>query len=1026
MLMNKAPFLMLTCVALVSGPHAFAQIQLNPSPTRIVGQDNTSQNAANLVEGREFNGPQGVAVDTTQNPPILYVSDTGNNRVLAFKNALSFSNGQKADAVIGQIDFLSVSPQGPGTGRNTGLAAPTGIAVDGSGNLYVVDSGNNRIVRFPKPLNQANQFPDLVIGQTSLNTNNPNAGGISASTLQLNTGSGAFQAYITFDASGNLWVADTGNNRVLGYRAGDLTANPPVSGPSAFVVLGQLDFASSGFNSAQPSTSLNGINAPTGLTFDQGGNLYVSESPSNARSRVLVYTPPFISGKPATRLIGVVPSNVVPQPLPVSEQQFAQSVGGLFLLNNGVGVVDSANNRLLVFNPLSQFTSNTLTQQAQLVFGQSSNFSIGRANQGRAEPGPDTLAFPTAVAVIGTEIFVVDAGNNRVLAIPYSANAIGTAVGVLGQDAFNFYAPNLVEGREFRFVGSSFDAGIAADLTSSTPHLYVADTYNNRVLGFRDLRTLMAGAKADLVIGQPDFQHVEVNYPFNDSTKPTASSLHNPVGLAVDPAGNLYVADTGNGRVLRFPTPFSSGANFPSADLVLGQPSFTVSPIHVASAVTMSAPYGLAFATNNGLLVSDVNLNRVLLFQGTSATFTSGMAATLVFGQPDFTSAAASTSGELNRFNGPHHIATDVDDRLYVADSGNGRVLIFDRAPASGPDQRAATQIPNLNGPVGIYVDPKTEAIWVAVENGNVVQQYSNFTTLLVSPTTNGTYTPIASIPDGRPLAITLDAFGDLLTADGSNRVQINFPGLTTLNAANFVANQPLAPGAIASIFGFPNQFGSLTQAASAPLPTQLANVEVLFNGKPAPLYYVGPSQINFVVPMNAPTSGTADLLVMRTDTGQVLGNFPVAMNVASPAIFTIGTVPGSGQVAAINQDGTVNGPTHPAPNLTVVAFFGTGEGFVPNAPPDGVAATGPVPAPQHINVIIGATGGFVPDANVLYSGLAPGLVGVWQVNVLIPNNVPPTTATGNTVVVFDVNSIASNGIPPNRIVTTMWVSAPK
>lgn len=1025
--MKKALSYLLLLLSAATLPLALAQVQLNPVPTRIVGQDNTSQNTANLVEGREFNNPLGVAVDTTQNPPVLYVADTGNNRVLGFRNALSFTNGQKADIVIGQTDFLSSAAQGPFQGgvRNTGLASPTGLAVDKAGNLYVVDSGNNRVLRFPTPFTQANLFPDLAIGQTSFNTNGANPGGISGSTLSLNNANGVFQAYIAFDAAGNLFVADAGNNRVLGFSAADLATSPAVSGPTAFVVLGQLDSASGGFSSATAVTSLNAINTPTGLAFDQAGNLYVSESPRSVRSRVLVYSPPFTTGKSAARLIGVVPSTVVPQPLAISEQQLAPGVGGLFIINNELGVVDTGFNRLLVYNPITQFTSNTLTQQAQVVFGQP-NFSVALANQGLPEPSAITLLTPSAVAVTGTQLFIADTGNNRVIAVPYSANAIGSATGVLGQDAFNFNAPNLVEGREFRFVSgnNAFDSGIAADLTGSTPHLWVSDTYNNRVLGFRDLRTVKAGAKADIVIGQPDFQHSEVNYPFNDANKPSANSLRAPTGLIVDPAGNLYVADTGNSRVVRYPNPFATGQNYPAADLVLGQPSATNAPIRDASAATMSAPYGLAFATNNGLLVSDVNLNRVLFFTGTSATFTSGMAASKVFGQANFTSTAAGS--DLNRFNNPHHIATDTDDRLYVADTGNNRVLIFDRAPTAGADPRAGLQISGLAGPRGIYVSASTGAILVANAGGNTVQQYPNFNTLIVSSAGSGSFAPTATISDFAPLAVTLDAFGDLYTADGFNRVTVNFPGLTILNSANFNPTQPLAPGEIASIFGFANQFGTVTQAANAPLPTQLANVQVLYNGTPAPLYYIGPNQINFVIPNNAPTSGTADLIVMRTDTGQILGNFPIQMNVAAPAIFTIGTIPGQGQVAAINQDGTINGPKNPAPNLSVVAFFGTGEGFVPGAPPDGVAATGAISSPQHINVIIGQLG-FVPDENVLYSGLAPGLPGVWQVNVRVPNNVAPTTSTGNiTPVVFLVSSIPSNGQPPNRVLTTMWVTPPK
>src|SRR5580698_2046836 len=159
-------------------------ITLNPVATRAIGQDSvkiTNLNP-NLVEGREFLSPQGIVVDPNANPPAVYVADSGNNRVLGFHNAQGFSNGQKADIVIGQPDFVTTLPQGPGrTSMTTGLTAPSGLALDAAGNLYVVDAGNNRIMRFPQPFAQQGQpLPDLVIGQTSFSSGGSvNQGGTS-------------------------------------------------------------------------------------------------------------------------------------------------------------------------------------------------------------------------------------------------------------------------------------------------------------------------------------------------------------------------------------------------------------------------------------------------------------------------------------------------------------------------------------------------------------------------------------------------------------------------------------------------------------------------------------------------------------------------------------------------------------------------------------------------------------------------------------------------------------------------------
>ncbi len=1003
---------------------AVAQIQLNPVPTRVVGQTGTTQTSLNLVEGRELNSPQGVALDLNVNPPILYIADSGNHRVLGFKNATSFTNGQKADLVIGQVDFQSTSAQGPGNGRrNSGLTVPTGLAVDSQSNLYVLDSGNNRVLRFPKPAAHTDQLPDLVIGQLGFTTNTSNFNGISPQSLAYITPAGALTGYLAFDSAGNLWVADAGNNRVLRYPVSSLGPDAK-NGPSADLVLGQLDFATNTPNNDPANFS--GLSTPTGIAFDQQGRLYVSESQGAVRSRILIYNPPFVrNGQSASRILGVVPANVTPQPPSISEQQFGAGPGGLFVVNNGIGIVDTQNNRLLGFKPTDQFTANTLTQQAQIqyLFGQT-DFSSRLPNLGFQEAGPDRLAAPAAVAVSPTELFIADAGNNRVIVVPYSSGGVvSAATRALGQDQLNLNAPNLVEGREFRFTSGTgpSEAGVVADLSSNPPHLYVSDTFNNRVLGFRDLRSIKAGDRADIVIGQPDFAHTQINYP-NDANNPTASSLFQPTGLALDAAGNLYVADSGNGRVLRFANPFAQPATLPAANLVLGQRNFT-SKIQDALASTMGVPYGLAFASNNGLLVSDTGLNRVLYFAGTSSTFTNGQAATTVFGQPDFNSSSA-TGGSAadNRFSQPRGIATDGDDRLYVADTGNSRVVIFERAPSQTNDPRPSRILTGINGARGVYVNPATLEVWVAAAGStNALLRFPKFN----DQPLNG-FASTASIPDGGPLAVTQDAYGNLYTADSSNRIQINYPALSAFNAASFlsVSSQALAPGSIATLFAlFDKQFGTATATASgSPLPTQLAGVQVSLNGIPAPLYFVGPNQINFVLPQSAPTNGTGDLLVSRVDTGQILGNYPIPLNISSPAIFALNPItPGAGQAAALNQDGSVNGKDHPATNGSVIAIFGTGQGVVPGAPPDGVAPTGALPTATKPQVIVGTR--VIDDANVQYSGLAPGLVGVWQVNVKIPEDVAATDLTGSTPLAFVINGIASTG--PGRL-TTIWVTGKK
>src|SRR5262245_45759166 len=509
-----------------------AQVILNRNPSRAVGQPQLAVNTRNpnLVEGREFYGPQAAALDTSVNPPVLYVSDSLNNRVLGWKS-IGFSNGAKADFVIGQKDFFSTSRLGPGTAFNSGLNIPAGLAVDKNGNLYIVDTGNNRILRFPKPYAQTDQLPNLVIGQTSLSCatcNQPNSGGISARIIFVAANGVALASALVFDTQGNLWFTDSGNNRVLRYPASALGDNAS-NAPAADLVLGQLDFTT---RTAPPETPeglqmKSALFQPQGLVFDPSGRLYVSESPRF--NRVLVYQPnlspqTFDNGRPALRIMGLPPPKVGTAPVPpVNEVQFVNPTG-LFMVGRQPGVVDSYQHRLLLFDPFEQWPAESAGSPHAITAGPIGQFGYlaSKPNRDLPEPRNNSFSFPSFALATASELYVVDSGNNRL--VVFSTNGLGqnaSAIRVLGQDDFVFGAPNLLEGREFDFSPSNnaADGGMWIDTTSDTPHLYVADTYNNRVLGYRDVRKVRPGDKADLVIGQPDFQRSLVNYPSNDPDK---------------------------------------------------------------------------------------------------------------------------------------------------------------------------------------------------------------------------------------------------------------------------------------------------------------------------------------------------------------------------------------------------------------------------------------------------------------------------------------------------------------------------
>jgi uncharacterized protein (TIGR03437 family) len=185
---------------------------------------------------------------------------------------------------------------------------------------------------------------------------------------------------------------------------------------------------------------------------------------------------------------------------------------------------------------------------------------------------------------------------------------------------------------------------------------------------------------------------------------------------------------------------------------------------------------------------------------------------------------------------------------------------------------------------------------------------------------------------------------------------------------------------------GSNSQFGLQTAGAtSVPLPTTLGGVQVLVGGRPAPLLYTSVSQINFQIPYETPIgSGAVEFQVLNPTTGQILASGFYRVDPYAPGLFSADSS-GSGQLAALNQDNSVNGTAHPAKAGSVIQLFGTGVGVVSGAPPDGTPAPSALLPTSNLPLVY-INGTQVP---VSYSGLAPGFIGLWQINAQIPANAP-------------------------------------
>ena len=1010
---------------------ALAQVTYNTVPTRILGQAIIQQQqltatAPNLAEGREFYFPQSVAVDNSVSPAILYVADTDNNRVLAWKSVNGFGDGSTANLVIGQTNFYSTQAQGPGHSSSVGLSAPTAVAVDSTGNLYVTDAGNNRILRFPKPFTQPAGVvqPDLVIGQVSLNANNANQGlsAPTSSTLATANGNSAFQAGLAFDSAGDLWASDPGNNRVLRYPQSVLTAGN--FGPAATLVLGQSNFGTNTLPSNPTVTEKSFTYQPAGIALDPQGRLYVADG----ANRVLVWAAPAADGQLADRIMGVVIATASNPNPPAVSASTLNAPSGIVVIGDNPYVMDTGNNRILGYPPFTQWSSESLafSPAATQVIGQI-GFNSAKPNGGNPTPNASTLFSPTSGALTSTDLLVADSNNNRVLDFPVAGSTVATtAARVLGQSEFQYRALNFIQGREVFFDGfdPALGAGVtggsvAVDTTSNPPHLYISDTGNHRILGFLDARNVNTTSIADIVIGQVDLSSNEINYPFNLGTTPSEAGLFLPQGITVDKSGNLWVADYGNSRVVRFATPFNQPSSAPSgpqaANLVLGQSSLAGPTLTNATARTMSGPYGVSVAPDGDVYVSDALLNRVLVFhKPSSGDFTSGQNADVVIGQTDFFSSSAQ-SATLG-LNSPRGIATDTGDRLYVADSGNGRVAIYSGVSTATNNPPTTLSLSGMSSPNGVGVSSAGN-IWVADTNNDRVLEYPSYNLLPINPA------PIATLSSGGPLAVTPDAAGNPIVTEAVNRVSFYYPIMNAKNSANYFPRY--APSMLASLFNVGSaQFGpTKASAKTLPLPTTLGGVQVLVNGVAAPLLYVSPAQINFQIPAATPLT-TVEIDVLQVSSNEVLSTGFFSIEATSPALFT-SDASGQGQVAARNaDDNSINSQAHPCIAGHYIDLFGTGQGVIPGGPPDGHAATGPVKTPTLPQVYLGGAN-FIPSSDIEYSGLAPNYVGEWQINA----KVPKTDAPGPNDVFVSLDGNFSSLFDPNtqtgRLTTTIYVSQP-
>ena len=189
-----------------------------------------------------------------------------------------------------------------------------------------------------------------------------------------------------------------------------------------------------------------------------------------------------------------------------------------------------------------------------------------------------------------------------------------------------------------------------------------------------------------------------------------------------------------------------------------------------------------------------------------------------------------------------------------------------------------------------------------------------------------------------------------------------------------------LAPGGLASLFGV-ELAGETAAASGFPLPTTLAGVKVKVNGIDAPLLFVSPKQINFQVPFETATGASSVVALLGQ---QQSPDEPAAVSEFAPGLFVN---PATGEpIVQRHPDGALITAQNPAKPGDILIIYVTGIGGLDNPPATGAPATDSPLASATVTPTVSVGG---VEVEVLFAGLAPGFVGLGQINVELPADLP-------------------------------------
>lgn len=600
--------------------------QNNKSADIVLGQSSFNSYNSGLANSK-FNRPEGIHISGTK----LYIADTKNNRVLVW-NTIPTNSNRSADLVIGQINFTTNTANAGGLNASS-LNSPTSITSDGT-KILIADSQNNRVLIWNTTPAINYSSANIVIGQNVFTSMNKNNGGLSAASLDT--------PYSVYSINGKLYIADSGNKRVLIWNT-----LPSTNFSSANLVIGQVNKTTDTYDNT--SLDKTKFEAKSHIGGDSQ-SLFVPD-PSN--NRMLAWTViPHTDNFPAQLYFGQYTFQDRTPNIGTAADNVFINPKDIFYDGQRFFLADSTNHRVLIWN---NFPS-TINQTPDVVLGQPDMSSSIRNHNNLSDK---SLNYPTGIYSDGVKLYVADQGNNRILiwnSIPLT-NYIKADI-VLGQPDFTSNTAN--------------NGGLGAKTLSSPTaiiriynKLIVTDTGNNRVLVWNSLPTIN-NKEANFVIGQTNMLQNTAN-----QGGVMANSLNSPSSLATDGI-KLIIGDTKNNRVLIWNSvPVNNGVN---ANNVIGQSNFTQS-FEYSGGITNKSLGQInsvhCSATKKLFISTDA---RVL--QWNEVPTTDFAPSNQVYVQADFASITPNKNGLSYKTISVKNKLSSTNDVLVISDQENSRVLM--------------------------------------------------------------------------------------------------------------------------------------------------------------------------------------------------------------------------------------------------------------------------------------------------------------------------------------------------------------